>query len=368
MPRPRAVFHVPDTVVPLVLGLGAVTLTILGWAAFGASPASNGVDAVLPALPDAPIRSVAYWVAQDNRDAIYARQADSGRLRFIASFERLYPGTALHIRGEASPRADRLAVLSVENPTAEAQLTFVDVATGQKRAAAGGYHQLSELAWSRDGLRVAVVAADRVSVMDVDSETLEATLVASFPPARQVAPLGYSATGRRLFVVVVDQAGSSLWSVEGGKASRLWSLSAGLTASWALSGDGSRLAYIDVRGVGEQRYAGRTMLIATGEVLSAGPEGDQFGAAWRPGAEIADFGGPGGSLELFGNPSAGPSYVVPVHWSPDGEWLVVAIYAAAADGSVEPTPSLELARPGELIRLPLAEDGAANLLGWVQDK
>jgi hypothetical protein len=109
------------------------------------------------------------------------------------------------------------------------------------------------------------------------------------------------------------------------------------------------------------------MLIATGEILSAGPEGDQLGAAWRPGAELADFGGPGGKFELFGSPSPGPSYVVPVEWSPDGEWLVAAIYSSTEGSSDPPTPSLELARPGELIRLPLAEDGAANLLGWVQD-
>jgi hypothetical protein len=214
---------------------------------------------------------------------------------------------------------------------------------------------------------VAVVAADRVSVMEVDSTTLEGAQVARFPAARLVAPVGYSVTGKRLFVVVADQAGSSLWSVEDGKASRLWSLSAGLTASWALSRDGSRLAYIDVRGVGEQRYAGRTMLIATGDVLSAGPEGDQLGAAWRPGSEVADFGGPGGSFVLFGSPATGPSYVVPVEWSPDGTWLVAAIYAADGNGSGAPVPSLELARPGEPIRLPLARDGAANLLGWVKD-
>jgi hypothetical protein len=191
--------------IPFALGVGAVTLTILGWAAFGARPTSNGVDAVLPAVPEAPIRSVAYWVAQEGRDTIYARQADTGHERYIASFERLYPDAALHIRGEASPRADRLAILSVEKPAAEAQLTFVDVTTGEKRTAAGAYSHVSELAWSRDGLRVAVVGADRITVMDVDSTTREASAVASFPAARQVAPVGYSVTGRRLFVVVVDQ-------------------------------------------------------------------------------------------------------------------------------------------------------------------
>lgn len=367
VPRHGAAIHVPESVLPLALGLSAVALTVLAWAAFGASPTSNGVEAVLPAVPETPIRSVAYWVAEEGRDTIYIRQADTGSERRLTSFERLYPGAALHIRGKASPRADRLAILSVETPAAEAQLTFVDVSSGEKRVAGGAYSHVSEVAWSRDGLRVAVAGADRTTVMEVDSVSLDATLLASFPGARQVSPVGYSVTGRRLFVVVVDQAGSTLWSVEGASASRLSSLSAGLTVSWALSRDGSRLAYVDVRGVGEQRYAGRTILIATGEILSAGPTGDQLGAAWRPGSEIADFGGPGGSFQLFGAEQPGPSYVVPVEWSPDGSWLVASIYSGANEGRAGPEASLELARPGEPVRVPLAEDGPATLLGWVQD-
>jgi hypothetical protein len=168
--------------------------------------------------------------------------------------------------------------------------------------------------------------------------------------------------------VIVDQSGSALWSVEEGKKTQLASLSAGLTASWALSGDGSRLAYVDVRGVGEQRYAGRTVMIATGEILSAGPEGDQFGVAWRPGWELPDFGGPGGSFELVGDPDSGPSYVVPLQWSPDGSWLVASIYAANGDRSVSAEATLELAKPGELVRVPLTDgDAPATFLGWVQD-
>lgn len=368
MPRPRAAIHVPGPVFPLALGLGAVTLTILGWAAFGARPTSNGVEAVLPALPEAPIRSVAYWVPRDGRDVIFVRQADTGRTTFVTSFEPLYPAGGLHIRGKASPLADRLAILSVENASiADAQLTFVDIETGEKRQAAGGYQHLSELAWTRDGLRVVAVASDRTTLVEVDSVTLASTEIAEFPAARQVAPVGYSVTGKRLFVVVVDQGGSALWSVQDGKQTRLASLSAGLTVSWALSSDGSRLAYVDVRGVGEQRYAGRTLMIATGEVLSAGPEGDQIGAAWRPGWELADFGGPGGSFELMGDPDSGPSYVVPLQWSPDGSWLVATIYNADGGTSTGGTPTIELARPGELVRVPLSENGPATLLGWVQD-
>ncbi|MEX0784557.1 MAG: hypothetical protein WD557_18120 [Dehalococcoidia bacterium] len=368
MPRARAAVHIPGSLVPVALGFGAVTLTILGWAAFGARPTSNGVDAVLPALPQAPIRSVAYWVPENGRDVIYVRQADTGRTSFLTSFQPLHPAAGLHIRGAASPAADRLAILSLENPaSAEAQLTFVDVVTGDKRGADGAYHHLSELAWSRDGLKVAVVGAGRSTVFEVDSTTLASSLVANFPGARQVAPVGYSLTGKRLFVVVVDQSGSSLWSVQDGKTARVASLGAGLTVSWTLSGDGSALAYIDVRGVGEQRYAGRTMLIATGEIMSAGPEGDQFGAAWRPGWELADFGGPGGSFELMGDPDSGPSYVVPLQWSPDGSWLVASIFSAGSTGGTPATPTLELAKPGELVRVALSDDAPATLLGWVQD-
>ena len=105
-------------------------------------------------------------------------------------------------------------------------------------------------------------------------------------------------------------------------------------------------------------------MIATGEVLSASPEGDQMGAAWFPGSELASFGGPGGELRLS-VPTGAPSYIVPERWSPDGEWLVASIYSAGSDEPTSRRGSTELV--SATTRIPLAEDGPVSFLGWVED-
>jgi hypothetical protein len=47
---------------------------------------------------------------------------------------------------------------------------------------------------------------------------------------------------------------------------------------------------------------------------------------------------------------------------------VASIYAANGDRSVSAEATLELAKPGELVRVPLTDgDAPATFLGWVQD-
>ena len=317
-------------------------------------------------LAPGQVGSVAYSVSEGGQDNVYVRPAGVlGEPRLVASFRPFQPAAGPHLRGEASPRADRIAILSVGQPMPSAQLTFVSLPGGGQRQASGAYDHLSELAWSRDGLRVAAVADDRQSVMEVESETGEATLVARFADARQVVPVGYSSNGQRLYVVVIDQGGSTLWSIRDREAKSVAALSAGLTTAWSLSPDGSRLAYVEVVGLGGQRFAGRTLMIATGEALSAGPEGDQLGAAWRPGAEVAEFGGPGGTFSLLSEPMDGSSYVVPTAWAPDGRWLVASIISARGGGSTAPTQSLELVMPGQPVRVSLSDAGQPVFLGFV---
>ncbi len=351
----------------MVLGIVAMIATVLAWAVFGAQTTSNEKNAVLPMDLPGSVGSVAFTVSEGGQDHVYVRPAGVlGEARLAASFRPFQPAAGLRIRGEASPRGDRLAILSVGQPAAEAQLTFVHLPSGELNEAGGTYDHLSELAWSRDGMRVAVVAGDRKTVVEVDSATGAANVVVRFADAREVAPVGYSARGERLFTVVIDQSGSTLWSLRDGRRTKVAMLSAGLTTSWALSPEGSRLAYVDVVGLGDQRYAGRTLMIATGEVLSAGPEGDQLGAVWRHGAELAEFGGPGGSFSIV-NPSEGSSYVVPTAWAPDGKWLVASIISAGSDGLTMPRQTLELVMPGQPVRVPLSESARTVFLGFVLD-
>lgn len=368
VPRHRAAFHVPDSLVATILAVIAITATIVAWAVFGARTTSNEENAVLAMIEPGRVGSVAYSVSEGGQDNVYVRPSGVlGVPRLIASFRPFQPAAGLHIRGEASPRADRLAILSVGQPVAAAQLTFVSLPSGDLREATGAYDHLSELAWTRDGLRVAVVGEDRRTVLEVDSDNGTAAVVARFTDARQVAPVGYRSNGQRLYVVVIDQAGSTLWSIRGGQRSKVATLSAGLTVSWSLSPDGSRLAYVEVVGVGGQRFAGRTLMVATGETLSAGPEGDQLGAAWRPGSEVAEFGGPGGSFSLITGPLEGSAYVVPTAWAPDGRWLVASIISAGSDAPTTPTQTLELVMPGQPVRVSLSDTGQPVFLGFVLD-
>src|SRR5690606_36709728 len=100
--------------------------------------------------------------------------------------------------------------------------------------------------------------------------------------------------GSRLFIVVVDNAGSSLWESRDGRLQKLTTFSPGPTRDWSLSPDGARLAFVDRLGVGARSYAGRTLTIASGAVTDAASTGNQLGAAWHPGRLTADFGGPDG--------------------------------------------------------------------------
>ncbi|HEX6032505.1 MAG TPA: hypothetical protein VFY90_13815 [Tepidiformaceae bacterium] len=359
IPRPRPVIHVPQTLLPFGLAAAAITLTIVGWAAFAVHPTSNGSSAVLPALPYENVNSVAYAVAEGGMDRIYVRRAGAAtEPRLVGELPYAFN---LHVRGQASPLADQLALLSVNQPSSEARLTFLDVATRQQIQADGSYDYLSGLAWSREG-RVAAVAPDGITVTEVDSRTGAASVAASFEGAKQVSPVGYSLNGKRLYVAVNNHSGSWLWAVEAGQRTKVAVLSPGATAWWSLSPDGSRLAFVDLVGVGPQRYAGRTLMIATGEVLSASPEGDQMGAAWYPGSEVAVFGGPGGGVRL--SAPEGPLNVIPADWSPDGEWLVASIYSAGSNGPTSMKGSTELV--SDTTRIPLA-DGPVSFFGWVED-
>ncbi|MEP7217104.1 MAG: hypothetical protein ABI782_12690, partial [Anaerolineaceae bacterium] len=185
-----------------------------------------------------------------------------------------------------------------------------------------------------------------------------------FENALDVVPVGYSLDGGRLFVVVVDQSGSTLWAERDGRTQRVATLGPGRTRDWSLSPDGARLAYIEAVGAGERAYVGRTRIIATGAVTSAVATANQFGVAWLPGSQVPDFGGPGGSLRLSEDPS-GSAYVVPQRWSPDGSTLVGIVYSSANDRAGAVAPSIEFVTPTSRTRL--SEEPGASFLGWVRD-
>lgn len=363
------VLHRSRALESFALAIIAVVLTVVAWALLAARP--TGTDSAFPALPARDverIRSVAYTVPDGAIDRLYIRTLDGeGDPRLIASLPFALDARA---RGSASPMGDHVAVIWVPTTAAAARLSLFSMPDGERTDVEGSYDYLTTFAWAPDGSRLAIVgygpsdASGRVTatVVAVDVPGGEAKAVATFESVFVAAPVGYGLDGR-LFVVTIDQRGSVLWVVRDGEVAQVAPLSSGRTRDWRLSPDGSRLAYVEVVGGAEQRrYVGRVVLTATGRVTPAGNAGDHFGVAWIPGTEVPVFGGPGGTLRLWGAESP-HAYVVPFDWSPDGTTLAAAVYAFVSEDEVTLEPSIELVTPERRTRL--ADEPGARFLGWV---
>ncbi|MCK9517539.1 MAG: hypothetical protein M0R74_00720 [Dehalococcoidia bacterium] len=379
--RPR--FAVPNTLTPLVLALLGIVASLVIWAAVSTRTLSNETSAApLAATAESNISSVAYLVPAvrtaasgevHNADILYVREPGNEEARAISEFPFPFGATGLRAHGDASPGGDRVAI--VHGGPDPAQLSIVALPTGIRVLAERSVDLLSPLAWSSDGERLAAVRTverDGVTEAQVIQFHAESGLtldVATFETAHQVVPVGYSSGGNRLFIVVVDKSGSTLWVRHEGSQEKLHHFSPGPTRDWSLSPDGARLAFIDRLGVGTRTYAGKTLLIATGAITEAAPGGDQLGTAWRPGKAAADFGGPDGSLRLDAPEPGEAAYVLPLRWAPDGSMLVATIYSASRDLSgtgselIQLVPDRSLSANGREL---LSQEPGARFIGWVR--
>ena len=372
----RRAFHIPHAFVPFGLAIVAVVLTLVAWALFSRSDA--GLENPVRPLPDiASIRSVAYTLPGRDFDDVVVRQADSSNApRVIATFPNS-GSTGYHIHGAASPLGDHIAVISLPPFASRASgtLSLVNVATGEVTAVDGLFDYFTRVSWAPDGSRLAVVRYEQTpsgrkqTVVEVDLMTRVARPVAEFSDALDVVPVGYSFDSQRLFVVAVDNKGSNLYMERGGKIQLESELSPGRTRDWALSPDGSRLAFVDVLAGGSRTFVGRTLIVATGAVTTLPSQGEQVGVSWMPGSPVPAFGGPGGSLQLSGQ-SDDNGYVVPAGWSPDANFLVATVFGnhpkdLAATGSLELVKRETPDSPSH--RIVLSDGPGAAFLGWVRN-
>jgi hypothetical protein len=381
LPGTRQRFAVPNVVAPLAIGLIAILLGLLAWAVLSTRTLSNETSVVLPAEPPVTdLRSVAYLVSgltsSGSVDLLYIRRPGEEKARVVSEFAFPFNAQGFRAHGLASPIGDRAAIVHAGQDPAAAILTVVSLPDGLRIDADRSVDLLSPLAWSSDGQRLAAVQTvqrdgqPETQVIQFHAETGLTLDTAAFPAAHQVVPLGYSSGGQRLFIVVVDKAGSSLWVRHEGRTEKLYQFSPGPTRDWSLSPDSARLAFIDRLGVGNRTYAGKTLLIATGAITEAAPGGDQLGTAWRPGKAAADFGGPDGSVRLDTPEPEEAAYVLPIRWAPDGSMLVATIYSASRDGSNLPQESIQLVPDRSLTpngRERLSQEPDARFIGWVRD-
>lgn len=360
VPRASQGLHIPRIRLPL-LPLVAVVAAVAAWGAPTIRPI--GHEPALPQPIATDIHSIAYFERAPGADVLTVRRAAGASVAEpVAMFPRYLEFGA---RGSASPTGGTVAVLSVgERPTSPATLTLVHMESGEPRVVPGDYGYLSPLAWAADGSRLGVLgfSAGGEAPVLVEVDVASATIVSAsrFDSALEVAPVGFTPGANGMLAVVVDAGGSSLWSVRGGDAKHVADLSAGLTRDWSLSADGARLAFVERLGVGGRRYAGRVLTLATGTVQRVPGDGDQFGAVWQPGTQVAEFGGPGGSLRLAGG---GTGYIVPRAWSPDGTTLVAAVFPSDVPGA---EAELQVIHTDEW-RMPLGSN-SATFIGWVRDR
>lgn len=370
-PGIRQGFRLPPNFAPISLAAVAIAGTIIGWAVFAAVPVSNESSySATPGVPASSIRSIAYSVATNGQDELFVRNVDGGGPAvLVGEFPFAFN---FHAKGRADPTGARIAVLYTGTGTgATARLALLHLASASREELSGEFDYLSPIAWTDDGSRLALVRTlvegeqRTATIFEADANTAVVTAVARFDGAFEVAPVGYSLDGSRLYVVVVDQSGSSLQAIRAGRVQKVADLSPGRTRDWTLSPDGSRLAFVEVLGASERSYAGRTLLVATGAVTNSEATGNEIGSAWQPGVEVPVFGGPGGGVALSGRPAEG-AYVVPVQYSPDGKTLVATIVSATSERASPPAQSIEIVTPR--LRAPIADGATATFLGWVQNR
>ncbi len=256
-----------------------------------------------------------------------------------------------HLRGTVSPDGRHVALIAPDRLIAGqpiASLIALDLETGLLRRVGEGLQPLQDALWTPDSQAIIVTNAVRadtglaVAVVRVEMDGA-ATTLETHHGAVTVAPLGFDGEGR-LLAVRIDAKGSTL--TRGGVAIR-W-LSEHITRDWALSPDGSRLAFVEANTGQELRYLPRVVATASAGdgVVSAASAATMtrqaLGAVWAPAGAQPLFGdepppSPPGDVRA----QTGSGFDVPLGYSRDGGALVVRHWSGGS--FAEPgTPRLEI--------------------------
>lgn len=333
-PQQLRVPRLPRAVLPVVAFGSSLAL----WAILSFSTAGNesGHSQSRTAVDPSAVHAVAFLEHSQLESALVLYDTAGGApARTVVTFERINGGD---VYGSVAPDAAHAAVVHPA-PHGGAQLSIVDLSSGSTVTSPAIVDANTALAWSPASDSVVAVTSTpadatgrlSASLLQVDAATGGTVTLTTFPSALQVAPVGFVPGSGAVLTVVIDQSGSSLWSVQGDEQTPISPLSSGRTRDWVLSPDGAMLAFIEVRSGGDVPAIGRVVFTPNGAPAAQLDERAPFdGVAWQAGSTTASFGGPGGNIAID---ASGDSYLVPAAWSPDGSTLVARV--------VEPTPGGE---------------------------
>lgn len=348
VPRLNPPLRVPRYLRSLLFLAIGITCALIAWGAISLRSTSNQGEAPQPAVPPAEVvRSMAFISTEQSADRLVLINADTGTRTVAASFESR---AGVVSRGAASPAADVVAVLHPAQHSGS-RLTFVNIESGTRVISPALLAGDAPLVWSPDGstlLTSTSLAADgtgrtSVTILAIDAATASTTTVATFESVFQAVPLGYNPDTGAVTAVVVNPAGSSIWTVEGGMTREVGLISAGRTRDWVMSPDQRFVAFVETRKGATVPSVGRVAEVSSGRIVDTNEVPlAQEGVAWRPGAASPVFGGPGATLNLPG--SAKHAYLVPSSWAPLGDALVVRV-VTPGEGETS-TATWELLEPG----------------------
>lgn len=273
------------------------------------------------------------------------------------------PGTGL--RGAVSPSGRQVALITPDTIVLGrpvAALITLDLETGEIRRLAEGLDPLQDALWTPDSTGVVVThrtwtatGEPMTSVVRIGMDGT-ATVLETHAGAAIVAPVGFDRSGQ-LLAVRIDERGSTL--TREGVAVR-W-LSTHITRDWALSPDGTRLAFVEANTWQGLRYLPRLVWIeGSGGVSAASAAGQQaLGTAWAPSGQSPKFGNepytPPGSVSA----QSATGFDVPLAYSRDGSSL--AVHHWSGSSFADPgTPQLQVVNNAG--RQPLS--GFSRFFGW----
>ncbi|GIW12870.1 MAG: hypothetical protein KatS3mg062_0309 [Tepidiforma sp.] len=348
----------------IVTGLAAVLA--LGPIAWGIVAGVGGVTGPSSAFASAPPGLYAVVTRTEGAvDVVGIARADQPDT--VVELARVPHLDGFAVTGSVDPAGRFLAVAAVDAGTPlqpVASLLLIDILQGTTTRLVTGIDAAQEPLWTPAGSAVIVTRTrENEGAVDVFEVGIDGALRQRWSQrAFGVYPIGWK--DGRLLTVAIDGRGSTLQA----EGEDLVHLSTSITRDWALSPDGSAIAFVEVLTDTGVRYTPRVVSLEGGRAaaaqVAAMPGAEALGAAWDT-AGRATFGSIPRSTGVSGDASAqgltAAGFDVPLGYSPDGTALAVVHWDGT--GFDNPgTPALELAVDGDRGTVP----GYRGFLGWVR--
>lgn len=301
------------------------------------------------------------------------------------------------IAASLSPDGQHLAytvlAAGARNPSTQAELWLLDVASGEGRLLAQGLDLLPAPLWSPDGSSLLArrhyqgeEGRQGVELLAVATATGEATSLLKVEDILDLFPIAFSPDGASLYYAQIGSAGTHFGrlSLADGSAALFLQASPSLARDWRLSPDGSRIVFLAPTKAGDKVYMHPYVVDLTeaepqARPLAAFAGQDHFSPIWNPDSRTITLGTSATAITVGavamvpsagGHPQVGPvpseGFDVPIAWSPDGRFLVVRSFQGPTPHNAGRSRMVVIAPDGS--RWPLGQGQDVKFIGWLNPK